>query len=191
MDTATNEMARMELDWDYMQELLSDAPGNDGEGFTIDTDRKAEWAAKTIKKEMADTDRLLALADEEIRALHDKKAELANRAERRTAYLREQLRGYFGTVEPSRTTKTQTVYELVNAKLVLKKQGPEYVRDEEAMIAWAEENAPDYIRNTPKIMWGDLKKATALQGEQVIYAETGEVIPGIKAVPREDVFEVQ
>lgn len=184
-----NDTERMELDWDYMQDLLQDAPDSK-EGFTVDTDRKAEWAASTVKHEMEEAQRLVKLADDEINALKARQQEITERAERRTAFLREQLRGYLAAVKPSRTTKTKTVYELLNAQLVLKKQAPEYVRDDEALIAWAEANAPAYVTSIPKLSWGELKKETELNGDQVVYRETGEVIPGLKAVARADVFEV-
>jgi hypothetical protein len=40
------------------------------------------------------------------------------------------------------------------------------------------------------VNWADLKKQTTVDGETVVYTETGEVVPGVVAKAREDVFEV-
>jgi S-DNA-T family DNA segregation ATPase FtsK/SpoIIIE len=72
----------------------------------------------------------------------------------------------------------------------LKQQQPEFVRDEKALVEWAEKSAPDFIKVAKSVNWADLKKSTTLDGETVVYAETGEVVPGVVAKAREDVFEV-
>lgn len=158
--------------------------------FTIDNDRKADWAIRKIKTERAERDRLVALADEQIRELMEKKRELTERCETRTAHLGMLLRLYFDTVETT-ATKTQETYKLLSGKLVLKRQAPEYQRDETALLPWAKENMPGLVQVKESVAWGELKKLTALDGESVVLAETGEVVPGVVAVHREDVFEVQ
>ena len=160
------------------------------DSFAIDNDRKADWAIRKIKTERAERDRLVALADEQIRELMEKKKELTERCETRTAHLGTLLRLYFDTVETT-ATKTQASYKLLSGKLVLKRQAPEYQRDETALLDWAKANAPDMVQTKESVTWGDLKKLTTLDGEKVVLAETGEIVSGVVAVPREDVFEVQ
>lgn len=159
--------------------------------FQIDNDRKADWAVEKVMEAIAERDRLVAIADQRIRELQEQKVAISAKADRSTQYLTEKLYAYFLTVSPSSVTKTQTSYKLLTGKLVLKKQQPEYVRDEQAMLAWAKANSPSLVRVEEKINWGDLKKVTALDGETVVLADTGEVIPGVTAVARPDVFEVK
>ena len=158
--------------------------------YRIEDDQQANWAVKQILKDRADTNRLLALADAEIKALHDQRKSLMERQESREGYLKALLMGYFESVEPSTTTKTQTTYKLLAGKLVKKRQQPEFQRDDAAMVAWAKDNAPAYVQVKESVAWGELKKATETQGDKVIYKDTGEVVPGVVVVERPDVFEV-
>jgi hypothetical protein len=58
------------------------------------------------------------------------------------------------------------------------------------MLAWAKDNAPAYVQVKESVAWGELKKATETQGDKVIFKDTGEVVPGVVAKERPDVFEV-
>lgn len=175
-------------DMNLMEYLLGET--EEKPEFLIDNDRKADWAVEKVMEAIAERDRLVAIADQRIKELQEQKIAIAAKADRSTQYLTEKLYAYFLTVEPSSVTKTQTSYKLLSGKLVQKKQQPEYVRDEAAMLAWAREIAPSYIKVTESVAWGELKKATAVNGETVVLAETGEVIPGVIARARDDVFEV-
>ena len=159
------------------------------EFFQIDNDSKADWAIEKIMAENAERDRLIKLADERIKELSDKKKELIDKAADKTNYLTALLRMYFDTIEP-KSTKTQSTYKLLSGKLVLKHQQPEYVLDDAQMVSWAKTAAPAYIKVKESINWGELKKQTVVNGETVLLADTGEVIPGAVAKERADVFEV-
>ncbi|MDD4278481.1 MAG: host-nuclease inhibitor Gam family protein [Candidatus Sumerlaeales bacterium] len=159
------------------------------EFFQIDNDSKADWAIEKIMAENAERDRLIKLADERIKELSDKKKELTDKAADKTSYLTALLRMYFDTIEP-KATKTQSTYKLLSGKLVLKHQQPEYVLDDAQMVSWAKTAAPAYIKVKESINWAELKKLTVVNGETVLLADTGEVIPGAMAKERPDVFEV-
>ena len=139
--------------------------------------------------ENAERDRLIKLADERIKELSDKKKELTDKAADKTSYLTALLRMYFDTIEP-KATKTQATYKLLSGKLVLKHQQPEYVLDDAQMVSWAKAAAPAYVKVKESINWAELKKLTVVNGETVLLADTGEVVPGVVAKVREDVFEV-
>ena len=159
------------------------------ERFIIDSDKKADWAIEKIMAERAEFDRLRKIALDRIAELNQRVKELQERTERRTGNLEALLVDYFHSVTPTKTTKTQTQYELLSGKLVLKHQQPEFVRDEAALLSWAETTAPEYVKIEKKVSWGDLKKKAVVAGEDVLFE--GEIIPGIIAKPRPDVFEVQ
>ena len=175
-------------DMNLMEYLLGET--EEKPAFQIDNDRKADWAVEKVMEAVAERDRLVKIADQRIKELQEQKLAIAAKADRSTQFLTEKLYEYFQTVQPSSVTKTQTSYKLLTGKLVLKKQQPEYVRDEAALVAWAKEIAPSYIKVTESVAWGELKKATAVNGETVVLAETGEVVNGVIARARDDVFEV-
>ena len=175
---------------DYVTENVTDFMDLVPEGFCVDDDKKADWAVETILEAEAERDRLIDLANAKIKAINEQKAQFADKCANSTSYLRMLLRNYFESVKPSTSTKTQETYKLLAGRLVLKRQAPEFVRDDKAMVEWAESSAPDYIKVSKSVNWSDLKKATTLDGETVVYTETGEVVPGVVAKAREDVFEV-
>jgi hypothetical protein len=176
---------------DYVVENVTDFMDLVPEGFCVDDDKKADWAVETVLEAEAERDRLIALANAKIKEINDQKVLLAEKCANSTSYLRMLLRVYFDNVKPSTSTKTQETYKLLSGKLVLKRQAPEFIRDEKAMVDWAESSAPDYIKIIKSVNWADLKKATVVDGETVVFTETGEVIQGVVAKDREDVFEVK
>lgn len=177
------------IDLNYIDALLDNDSA--AQAYTITSDASADWAIEQIMTAQAERDRIIKIANDRIAMLQQQKAQISARCDRNTAFLTDKLREYFATVTPSSVTKTQTTYRLLTGKLVMKKQQPEYVRDEIAMLPWIKSNAPLYVKVAESVNWGELKKATVLDGEHVILAETGEVVPGVVAVARPDVFEVQ
>ena len=184
------------VDLDYIGHLLEDEEDighlledEEDKPWEISNDQSADWAIGKVLEEYAERDRLIALADAKIAELNEAKRNIRERSEGRIAYLTSALQAYFQTVK-TRDTKTMRKYQLITGTLVLKRQQPEYVLDEAALLDWAKANAPDMVQTKESVTWGELKKLTTLDGEKVVLAETGEIVSGVVAVPREDVFEV-
>lgn len=153
------------------------------EGFTIDTDAKAEWALKKIKEARADRDTWVAWYKEKIR-------EITEQTDFDTANLERMLSDYFATV-PHKKTKTQESYKLPGGKLVLKTQNPEFRRDDETVIGWIKSNGMgQYVKTKEELDWAGLKAATAVFDGHVV-TEDGEIVPGIDVVDREAKFSVE
>lgn len=175
------------VDLDYIGHLLED---EEDKPWEISNDQSADWAIGKVLEEYAERDRLIALADAKIAELNEAKRNIRERSEGRIAYLTSALQAYFQTVK-TRDTKTMRQYQLITGTLVLKRQQPEYVLDEAALLDWAKANAPDMVQTKESVTWGELKKLTTLDGEKVVLAETGEIVSGVVAIERPDVFEVQ
>ena len=100
------------------------------EGFHIEDDRGAEYALKRIRETQEEVDKFKAYYDASIKKMQSRADGIRN-------YYESHLRKYFENV-PHKATKTQESYELPSAKLVLKAQAPEFVReDDEIMITQA------------------------------------------------------
>ena len=162
---------------------------NNETSFVIDNDKKADWAVEKIKDERAELDRLRKIALDRIAELNQRVKELQERTDRRTGNLEALLVEYFQTVTPSKVTKTQTQYALLSGKLVMKHQQPEFVRDEAALLAWAETTAPELVKVKKEVNWADLKKQADVSGDNLLL--DGEIIPGVTVIERPDTFEVQ
>ena len=159
------------------------------EEFVIDTDNKADWAVRKIKEARANYKRIEDIAMAQIDEIEAKLTERRKRMANQVDSLMAMLAVYYEQAGPTKTTKTQSKRELFSGSLVLKKQQPEFVRDEADMIPWAKQTAPELVRVEEKINWADLKKQITLSGEDVLF--DGEVVPGVKAYARPDQFEVQ
>ena len=153
------------------------------EGFVIDTDAKAAWALRKVREARADRDKWVAWYKEQI-----EQVEAAT--DYNTARLERMLADYFATV-PHKVTKTQESYSMPEGKLVMKRQAPEYKRDDPAVIAWLKANKPgQFVKVKEELDWAGLKAVTGVFGGNVV-DENGEIIPGIEVVERDAKFVVE
>lgn len=166
-----------------MSELIREENFIEPEGFVIDTDVKAKWAADKIREARADRDYWVDWYEKKI-------AEIKAQTDFNTMNLERMLAEYFATV-PHKKTKTQESYSIPGAKLVLKTQNPEYKRDDKTVIEWLKQNnMTDFIKVKEELAWADLKGATAtLEGR--IVTEDGEIVPGVAVIEREAKFVVE
>ena len=153
------------------------------EAFVIDSDAKALWALEQIKKARADRDFW-------VEWYAQKTKEIKEQTDFNTMNLEARLAEYFATV-PHKSTKTQESYSLPGGKLILKKQNPEYKRDDKAVIEWLKKNYDgQFIKVTEALDWAGLKGKTE-DFEGNIVTEDGEIIPGIEVIYREPKFVVE
>lgn len=170
-----------------MSEIMENKPEtveNAGvEEIEVRSDIEAGWQLKRRKEIIADRDELIAFYEGRIKAVKEDaafKLSLIDRA----------LFAFFKTVKHKKTA-TQESYTHPLGKLVLKKQAPEFDRDDKTVIEWLEQHdGGEYVKTEKKLDWSALKKATAVMGETVV-TEDGEIIPGITVIEREDKFTVE
>lgn len=172
--------------------IVRDEEYESPEGFVVDSDAKALWVLEKIRKARADRDELV-----EWYKIQTKKIE--EQTEFNTMLLEKMLEDYFNSV-PHKKTKTQESYSLPGAKLVMKRQQPEYKRDDKTAIEWLKVNGGgQFVKVEEKLDWDGLKKASGVADGKVIFGETvnedGEIVqvsvPGIEVIEREDKFVVE
>lgn len=129
-------------------------------------DRMEAWYATQLKKAMEIRDRTVAWAE-------------------------RGLRSYLEMV-PAKRTKTQMSYELPGGKLILKQQGPEYERDENALLPWMKENGyGGLVKVKESVNWSELKKELRETPDgTAMMTGDGEIVPGIRVEQREPKFTV-
>lgn len=153
------------------------------ETFVIDSDAKALWALEQIKKARADRDFW-------VEWYAQKTKEIKEQTDFNTMNLEARLAEYFATV-PHKSTKTQESYTLPGGKLILKKQNPEYKRDDKTVIEWLKKNHDgQFIKVTEALDWAGLKGKTD-EFEGSVVTEDGEIIPGIEVIYRDPKFVVE
>ena len=153
-------------------------------GFQITDDSMAEWAVQKIKDAQSDTTKWKAHFDAQLAAIQKNNDDTVNAM---TVYLAH----YFTTV-PHRETKTQAKYELPSATLIRKQHQPQYERDNDVLLDYLDGNRrSDLIRIKREPAWDEIKQTATVQGEALVDADTGEIIPGVRVIARPDTFDVK
>jgi len=173
-------MEAYELDLEIADEQLSGQSS-----FVIDDDGKAEWALKKIAVARAEVERMKMIVDNAKREYDKKLFNFTMKND--TSFLEGALAHYFSGVERKKTKTTES-YALPSGRLILKKGGDDYVRDDTKLLAWLKENKPDKIKE--EVKWGDLKREFVVSGANAI-DENGEAIPGIVVGKKPDEFKVE
>lgn len=168
-------------------EMINEMMDNE-DRFAIDDDGKAEWALNKIAEEKAETQRMINVANSMIMKYQEKIEVYQKQFENKTTFLKEQLRQYFETV-PHKITKTQETYKLPSGTLKLKKQNPEYIRDEEKLLEWVKANKISYVKSKKSVDWAELKKELNFVDDKAL-TEDGEIVDGITVSERPSVFEI-
>lgn len=162
----------------------------EAEAFVIDDDHKAEWAMKKISEERAEIQRYINICQTGITDYNIKIENAKKKLESKTSFLIGLLSNYFSTV-PHRETKTMEVYELPAGKLILKKGGPKFERDDEKLVKWLKDNdLKDYILAKESAKWAELKKICQVHKSKVITA-SGEPVDGVTVILKPDEFVVE
>lgn len=157
---------------------------NQEEEIIVRTDIEAGWQLKRRKELIADRDELIAFYEAQIKAVKED-------AEFKLGFIDRALKAFFMTKEHTKT-KTQEYVKLPLGKLMLKKQAPEFKRDEKTVIDWLKKN-PDtvrYVKLKEELDWSSLKADTTVLGNTIVTAD-GEPVPGVEVIEREDKFCIE
>lgn len=162
----------------------------DNENFKIEDKEQAQWALRKIRALKAHHDEIVGLADAEIYRVttwQDKECEGINNS---IAFFEGLLKDYM-TKERAQDPDLKSV-KLPAGTIRFRKQQPEYIRDEDALIEWAKKlDKHELIKVTESLNWAALKKNIAVVGGKALDKETGELIEHVTINPREDKFIVE
>ena len=144
---------------------------------------EAKWQFEQRKRIMDDRDELVAYYEDQI-------AKVKADADYKIGFIDRALFAFFQTVEHKKT-KTQESWSIPAGKLMLKKQAPEFKRDEKTVIDWLKQNGgTDYVKTVESLDWANLKKDSTVVGSSIVNSD-GEIIPGVEVIEREDKFVVE
>ena len=163
------------------------------ERFNVDNDMKAEWCLNKIRTVRAEQQRETDELARQMKFYMDQMEIINKRADEEVAFFESMLQPYFSSrIDEgfAKSTKTQVTYKLPTGKLILKKQAPDFQRNNADLLSWLKKNRPEFVKVEESPNWADLKKTVKIVGESVSTAD-GEIIPGVKVIEREDKFEVE
>lgn len=171
-------------DMDDLAEEITQQPTETKSPFVVDNDSKADWAMRKIAEARKNT----AMWEAHFRAQMDA---IRKEGEETEAYFTALLLDYF-RAQPKHETKTQAKYKLPSGDLVLKRQQPEYQRDDTKLVeCLMHGDLSQYVKLTPSVDWSALKAAcTVTEDGALVDQDSGLVLDGVRAVPRPDKFEV-
>ncbi|QNB45865.1 hypothetical protein BR63_05765 [Thermanaerosceptrum fracticalcis] len=181
--------ALLKLDLDDIQVPQEDQE-EQREAFRITNLEQATWAMRKLRALAAKEAEIRKVAEEEIARINAWLQDEFKGIERSRSFFLGALEGYHrNLIQQDPKAKTvKTPY----GKLKLTKQQPEFQRDDALIKAWAKENKPEVlIPQEPKLDWAGLKKQLVVEGDKAIDLTTGEMVPGILVIEREDKFSVE
>lgn len=174
-------------DFDVARVTDAQDEGYRGE-FRITDQGGAIWALRKIKSintRLADV-KETALA--EISRIQDWAQEEEEKAAKERAFFEHLLQDY---AERLRTEDPKfKSLKLPHGKIAFRKQSPEFIRDNDKLLAWVKSNRPEFVRIKEEPDWASLKKEVVVAGEQAVDAN-GEIIEGVTVVTRPDKFIVE
>lgn len=144
--------------------------------------RKATLATSMIDHEIADLQR-------DLQALEARRKEILDPLDAEMEQLKINLTEYHRRELEAGGDKT---IKLPWATLKSRQQPQDFDRNDEALLAWAQDNAPEFVKvPAPSVVWGELKKAVVAAGDKVLLKETGEIVSGLTPKERAVKFEVE
>lgn len=175
---------------EMVEQMAESAP--EESGWTIEDDEAADWALRRIREVTDECERLNETRRRIVETYKNAIRAEEERAERKISNLRWHLRNYFERV-PHKATKTQESYRLPSGTLLLKRPPVQFEREDEAVMDWLQrEGLWEYIESKRTLRWGELKKGTGVAADGGVYwMDTGEMIPGLRAVARDPEFTVK
>jgi hypothetical protein len=177
------------LDEELEGEISADIQQEAGE-FKVMNDYDANQAVKKVLLLRKNVDRYESVIKQEIENLKLKAAAYRSQAEKTVEFYENCLKMYTLSADCETTKTGNRVYRLPDGKLCIKKQEPEFVRDDAALTEWLKAHGGAFIKTTIAPEWGEFKKHCKVQGESLI-DENGEVVDGVQVKEREERFVIE
>lgn len=157
------------------------------EKFTVRDISSAEWCLKRIawhQKHKADA---LAFVESEKAKLDEYLAKVNSEENGSIEYFTELLKPF--AMEQLQGSKKKTV-NLPSGSLSFKKQSPEFVKNDEELLAFAKESVPEFVKIKESVDWGEMKKECIIAGNRLV-TKDGEIVQGVTVNERDDTFTVK
>lgn len=157
------------------------------EKFTVRDISSAEWCLKRIawhQKHKADA---LAFVESEKVKLDEYLAKVNSEENGSIEYFKELLKPF--AMEQLQGSRKKTL-NLPSGSLSFKKQAPEFVKNDDELLAFAKESVPEFVKIKESVDWGEMKKTCYIEGNRLVTVD-GEIVQGVTVNERDDVFTVK
>jgi len=172
-----------------LQDFLDEKEQIAQDRFTVDTDEKANWSLRKIKKFQQQKEANNKLAVDEVEKIEAWNKAENDKAQQSIDYF-QGLLAYYALGKREADPKFKKL-ELPNGKIKFTKQQPKWHLDNDAVLKTLKESEQlDLIKVVESPKLADIKKTFKVQGNQVVNPSTGEIVEGITIEEREDKFGV-
>lgn len=162
------------------------------ERFVVDSVDKLDWCIRQISKIEKEELPYIECAQQQIARLQEFIRKTEERIEERTAYFKALMRPF---VEQTLANSRRKTINAPSGSVSLRKQEPEFEKDDNKLVAWLEENGKrKFVRVKKQTDWTEFKKQLVdVMEDGTCVTQDGELIPTevIKAIPRPDKLYVK
>jgi hypothetical protein len=81
--------------------------------------------------------------------------------------------------------------KLPSGRVGLRKQQPEFQRDNQRLLAWLSINRPELVKVREEPDWAGVKAIATIGGDNLVDSQTGEIIAGVTVINRPEKLVVQ
>ncbi len=162
---------------------------NNGQPFRVTNMDQANWAVRKIARIEVRREECRALAEQEIIKINTWFKKQEEDFDRERSFFEQLLRVYMEE-QRQQDSKLKTM-KLPSGKIGLRRQQPDFQRDNDKLLNWLKNNHPELIRVKEEPDWAGVKAAAEVVGNYLADPETGEVIDGVIVVHRPDKLQVE
>lgn len=160
------------------------------EGFSIQSMDQANYIARKLKEVRAEQSEAELTAKRYLSAYQEK---VQNWLEKVSNPLKNQEEFYLRLLEDFAAQKlegsSKKSLKLIEGTLQFRKQTDQYEYEDETLLAFAEEELPEYIKIKPSVDKSKLKKDGTVRNGQLYIND--KLVPGVTVTAREDKFDVK
>lgn len=170
-----------------LDDFLDSAQESTSNDFVVDNLDKAEWAVRKIASYEAAKREARDLADKRFGQIEEwLDSEIAT-SDKQIEYLSELVRPF---AEARLNGAKKRSLKLPCGTIGFRKAQPKFDFDNDKLLPWAKENAPEQVETKESVKWGELKKTLAFEQGKAI-TKDGEIVPGVMVAEQPDSFYVK
>ncbi|HOB44172.1 MAG TPA: host-nuclease inhibitor Gam family protein [Bacillota bacterium] len=162
------------------------------ERFVVDSVDKLDWCIRQISKIEKEELPYIECAQRQIARLQEFIRKAEERIEERTAYFKALMRPF---VEQTLADSRRKTINAPSGSVSLRKQEPEFEKDDDKLVAWLEENGKrKFVRVKKQTDWTEFKKQLVdVMEDGTVVTVDGELLPveAIRATKRPDKLYVK
>jgi len=159
------------------------------DAFVVNDDQKANWALKKIAAIRTEQQRLIDVAEAEVKFYQTKVAQYKEEIENKIEYFQRQLYAYFDTIEPAET-KTTKKYKLPLGNIVLTKS-QDSLKETPELLKWMKKYSPKLVKSVETVEWGKFKKQLLITADGKVVTDGGEVVEGVNVITSQEKIEIK